>query len=165
MTTMLFCLHLLQGNSFRKFDPFHVVSWFAATSIVFLPLPLIDFLILRPYWFDEGFAGLSFHTQQLHGFLASRHFSCHCWSHCASETTLYYLNNSTSHNIFSIPWVISSLWYQLSNHYSNIQPTLWCLSLLNSCQVFWHWCFHCAGRLCGKYFFMRNWRQKRICFR
>lgn len=50
-----FCLHLLEGNSFRKFDPFHVVSWFAATSIVFL----IDFVLFEPYWLDEGFASLS----------------------------------------------------------------------------------------------------------
>lgn len=56
---------------------------------------------------------------------------------------------------------MSSLWYQLTNHYSNIQLTLWCLSLLNLCQVFWHWSLHCTGRLCGKYFFMRSWRHKK----
>lgn len=88
-----FCLLLLQGNSFRKFDPFHVVSWFAATRALFLPSPLIDFLIFKPRWFDEDFAGLWFHLRfmffpQLHGSFTSRHFS---WSQRVCETTVYYL--------------------------------------------------------------------------
>lgn len=82
-----FCLRPLHGNGFRKFDPSHVVRWFAGTRAVFLSQLLLmisqysnhigvmnyeGFALSRPVLL-EGHICIFHNVQQLCGRLDSRH--------------------------------------------------------------------------------------------
>lgn len=78
----------------------HCVSTSASYWFLDIQTILVWWRLCRPV---VPHSRLTFFPQQLHGSLTSRHFSCHCLSQCANETTLYYLNNSHLTTFLAFP--------------------------------------------------------------